>query len=486
MSRRVIFFELNEVPWRILDDHVAAHGDSALADTLRASRQFTSVAPDVGHLSPWITWPTVHRGVSNEHHGFTDLGQDASEADRRYPPYWALAQRAGHSVGVFGPLHTHPLPTDVERYEFWLPDTFASDDAAHPASLRPFQAFNLAMARASARNVDTSIDVKGALAFLGRAPFQGLRPATVATIASQLVDERRRPWTRVRRRSLQSVLAFDLFFHQLRRRRPALSVMFTNHVASALHRYWAARYPDDYDPATYAFDDAWQQRYRSEIDSAMGHADRMVGRLRSFVDRDPRHLLVVASSMGQAAAQGTPVRELLLLRDAASLARAAGLVDGTWEQRAAMDPKVSIAVHDQDSADRLRVFLEALKVGGRDVLFSFDDKRLCSMEFGQADAAIGEVTVGDRAVEPDEVGLARVSIEDEAGSSGYHTPEGSLWVYDPTRPTVTRGPTGKDDRPRVPNTAIAPAVLRAIGVTPPPHHCDDDFDLVPRLIGSEP
>ncbi len=473
MTRRLIVVELNEVPWRVLDDHVAARPASETAQVLALSRQFTSVSPDQGHLSPWITWPTVHRGVANDRHRFTDLGQDTTDVDDEYPTYWSLARAAGRSVGVFGPLHTHPLPDDVEDYAFWLPDTFAPDDSAHPASLRSFQAFNLAMARASARNVDTSIDLKRAAAFMARSPLLGLRPGTVAAVARQLRDERRDPWTRVRRRSLQSVLAFDLFLHQLRKTRPALSVVFTNHVASAMHRYWAARYPDDYDAESYGFEADWQARYGGEIDVAMGHADRLLGRLRAFVASAPEHVLLVMSSMGQAAAQGTPVRELLLLRDAGRLMSAAGIDSTHWDRRPAMDPMVSIRVDEPFRSD-FGSFLDTVSIGGSPLVHGVDGSGLFSLEFGQADAAIGDVEVAGEVVDPSVVGLERVAIEDEAGSSGYHVPEGSLFVYDPQHPSADHS------RPRVCTTAIAPAILGALGVEPPDRlAADPTFSVTP-------
>jgi hypothetical protein len=76
-----------------------------------------------------------------------------------------------------------------------VPDTFAAQERTHPSSIEPFQAFNLRMARDSARNVSTAIDRGSAATFLARAPRLGLRPATACRLAKQLIDERRRPQT---------------------------------------------------------------------------------------------------------------------------------------------------------------------------------------------------------------------------------------------------------------------------------------------------
>ncbi len=455
----VVVFELNEVPWRILDWWVADNPESAIARLVDASSQWTSTSPDEGHLSPWVTWPTVHRGVPNTVHGIGHFGQDTSFADEVAPPWWTHAVAAGRRVGVFGLLHTNELPDDVDRYSFYVPDTFAPSAETHPAALEPFQAFNLSMARASARNVSTSIDLAAARRFLLRAPRLGLRPETVRRLLGQLVDERRRPNTRVRRRSYQSVLAFDLFVGQLRSTTPDAAAFFTNHVASAMHRYWAATFPDDYDQATFGFDDAWIATWSGELAEAMAHADRMLARLRRHCDATGAILLVV-SSMGQQAAQGTPVGRQLYLRDVAAFVADAGLDPAAVERRPAMDPQVNVQIADPAALDALRNRLRSLRIGGRELDWSEEAHGFVSMEFGHADDAIGEVTVEGAVRRPEQLGLEIIEIEDEVASTGYHVPEGILLTYDPTRSAPV-------DRTRssVSTTEIAPMILDRLGVS---------------------
>ncbi|MEJ7741857.1 MAG: hypothetical protein WKF73_04480 [Nocardioidaceae bacterium] len=85
------------------------------------------------------------------------------------------------------------------------------------------------------------------------------------------------------------MLAFDLYMKQLRRSETAFSSFFTNHVASAMHRYWAASRPGDY--AKLDLDDAWMQTYRHEVPWAMGQADTMLARLVRYVDAHPSYQL---------------------------------------------------------------------------------------------------------------------------------------------------------------------------------------------------
>lgn len=454
----VVVFELNEVPWRIIDWWAAQRPDSEIASILAASSQWTSVSPDDGHLSPWVTWPTVHRGVPNTVHGIGHFGHDTEDADVIAPTWWARAVDAGRRVGVFGLLHTNELPDDVHRYAFFVPDTFAPSADTHPESLHSFQAFNLSMARASARNVSTSIDVAAARRFLVQSPRLGLRPATVGRLVRQLIDERRQPHTRVRRRSYQSVLAFDLFLHQVRRTTPDAAAFFTNHVASAMHRYWAATFPQDYDAETFGFDETWISTWNGEIAEAMEHADRMVGRLRVHCD-DVGAVLVIASSMGQQAAQGTPVGRQLYLRDVDAFVRDAGIDPATVERRPAMDPHVNVVLTDIGDRDALRSRLAAMSIGDRPITYTEEEGGFFSLEFGQADDAIGELTVDSEVRTPESLGFEIVEIEDEVASTGYHVPEGILITYDPRHD----GPLDSA-RSEVSTAEIAPLVLDRLGV----------------------
>lgn len=466
----VVVLELNEVPWKVLDWWTGRHPDGGLADLVRSSRTYTSVAVDEGHLSPWITWPTVHRGVPNTVHGIGHFGQDTAHADEVAPPWWTTLTAAGRRVGVFGLLHTAELPADLGSYDFFVPDTFAPVERTHPPSLEPFQAFNLGMARASARNVSTSIDVAAAARFLVRAPRLGLRPSTLAGVARHLAEERRRPQVRVRRRSLQAVLAFDLYLGQLARTEPDVSAFFTNHVASAMHRYWAATFPEDYPPESFGFDDEWIRTWRGELDAALVHADRMVARLLRHVRRAGA-TLVVASSMGQQAAQGTPVARQLYLRDMGRFLADAGIGPDEFESRPAMDPQANLSVRG-DAAERLRQRLAALRIGGREIEWHEQDGGFFSLTFGQADDAIGDVTVDGTVRAPEDLGLVVIEIEDEVSSTGYHIPEGVLLVCEPGR-----GPDGHQDRRAVPTTAIAPFLHRLVGLEPADHHVEDGLAL---------
>ncbi len=122
-NKKVILFELNEVPYRILDEYVRKHPKSAMAKFSNRSMQAMSYAVDDGHLSPWKTWPTLHRGSKD--HGITDFNQDLTEANQICPSIWTKLHHARVRTGVFGSLHSYPMPKDYSSYSFYVPDPFA-------------------------------------------------------------------------------------------------------------------------------------------------------------------------------------------------------------------------------------------------------------------------------------------------------------------------------------------------------------------------
>ena len=118
MKQKILLFELNEVPLRIIDEFCARRPGSCLARLLPRCRQYETFAADSGHLSPWITWPSVHRGVANERHGIHSFGQDLADVDRDFPPLWRLLAEGGVRTAVFGSLHSYSGDLADERFAF--------------------------------------------------------------------------------------------------------------------------------------------------------------------------------------------------------------------------------------------------------------------------------------------------------------------------------------------------------------------------------
>jgi hypothetical protein len=335
------------------------------------------------------------------------------------------------------------------------------------------QDFNLKATQASGRNVASGFPLRPAVDLLLNAPALGLRPATLIDVASQLVSERRRPWRKVRRRTYQTVLLFDVFAKQLRSTRPGFASFFSNHVASAQHRFWAGSFPRDYDELELGED--WMGRFSEEIPFAMEKFDGFLSSLVAFVERNPEYRLVVASSMGQGAIEVTAVKKKLYLKDAGRFAQALGLGTGDWEQKPAMEPTVNLQV-DAARAAAFREQLGALRIDGKAVFFREREGGFFNLVFGQSDLpeVVPIVELRGQKHLPRELGLESVEVEDGSDGTAYHVPEGILMIFDPAADRPREG------RPQISALEVAPAVLRGFGAAVPAYMREG---AIPELSG---
>jgi hypothetical protein len=469
-SGKLILIELNEVPFRVMDAFCRERPDSTLAQILRRSQQFETITADRLALDPWISWPTLHRGVPDEQHNILHLGQVLTETDRKYPPIWRLLKERGLRVGVFGSLHSSSLPPDVREYDFYLPDYFDQEAFAHPPELLAFQELNLSMTRESARNVTRRIPLKSVAKVLASAPALGLRLSTLADSAMHLARETVNRGLRIRRRAYQPLITMDLFLERLRRTKPHFATFYTNHVAAAMHRYWGAAFPEDYDDERLG--ERWIRRYRGEISFAMEKFDSMLAAVSDFVDENREYGLMIASSMGQAAIPATRTYEFLTINDVARFMAALGIPREGWQPRPAMVPCCCVLVQEQ-YRELIARGLESMRIGGspsrRDprpvAPFSYDERERGFFQFFvQFDNYEGpdRVSIGETSLTLAEVGLGMMAHEDGVNCTAQHVPVGSLVLYG-KRVSANAGAR----RTGVSTLDVAPSILEFFGFEPP-------------------
>jgi hypothetical protein len=436
---------------------------------MKKSRQFETYTEDKLALDPWISWPTFHRGVNDEVHNILHLGQILSDADAKFPPIWSLIKQGGKRVGVFGSLHSSSIPRNVQEYSFYVPDYFDAEPFAHPAVLRPFQELNLAMTRQSARNVTRKIPLAAVVKLIATAPKIGLRAATLASALGQLAREVINPRLRIRRRSYQPLLMADLFLRQLEDRSPDFATFYTNHVAAAMHRYWGAAFPADY---TTPLDAEWVGRYRQEIYFAMDKFDDILTRVLAFVDSHPDYVLLIASSMGQAAIPAETTYRFLTIVDLDKFMNALGVPKGKWEAKPAMVPCQCVVVDDA-FRNVLLDNLEKLSVDG--ATFVADPRPLAPMSYDERERGFfqifvqfdsyggaGSARLGENQMSVADLGLGFVAHEDGVNCTAQHVPDGSLIVY--TKGSVQDRVTR---RMKISTLDVAPSLLKAFDLEQP-------------------
>ena len=452
----LVIYELNEVPWRVIDWYVRLRPGSALARLLGCAKTFTTVTKDEGELHPWTTWPTFHRGVNNTQHQIRFINQNLDEATH-YPPIWETLSQVGKRVGVFGSLQSYPPPTK-DAYEFYVPDTFSPGCETLPAKYSPFQRFNLRQtqqdgAQASPLQFDGSIanDVIKMMQV-------GLRLETCKNLAVHIAKERINPLYRSRRAVLQALVAFDIFRHALNEKRPDFCTFFTNHVAGVMHRYWKYTFPEDFNAVLTT--DA-ERFHAGSIAFAMDIADTQLAYLTSYVDA-ANGMLVVASSMGQEAIDRGEYFGEWRIADVQLFLKAIGWLSPASDLLA-MQPDFNFSFDSNEDAERFLQLTKGLIDSAGTSIWKRAQRMGATVNLGLSPSQ-DAMTAGEAFMASLDQPLRRLTIA-EMGiqflkrdpGTGYHQPRGALLLYG-------NGVKHDDSRLEVDSTAVRPEILRLLGV----------------------
>lgn len=426
---KIILYELNEVPIRILDYYRKMRPNSWFAKNYDNLKKFETYSENPGHLSPWNTWPTLHRGVASDKHFISDFNQNLTDVNKEFPAIWQILAEENVKVGVFGSLHSYPLPASPEKYKFYVPDVFAAGSECFPKDVEIFQDINLKLSRKSARNVDSSIPYKDIWKLMMKVRTLGFKSGTMMDVGGHLVAERMNRWKSVRRRTYQTVIGFDVFYKLLNKNKPDFVTFFTNHVASSQHRYWAAAFPDDYEKMLY--DQEWINTYNNEILFTMDKTDEMLKRLSSFVAKNPDYKLMVTSSMGQDAVECQPIETQLYIVDHEKFMNALGVKSNEFEILPAMLPQFNYAVSDA-VVDAFKEKINNTIINGTKLSYRESEAGRFSLDLGHQNCKGVRLEVNGKEIAEDESGLKNVEIEDKSSSTAYHIPEGHLFIYHPS------------------------------------------------------
>lgn len=454
VPRRLVVLEANEVPRRVLAEHIRREPSSALAHLVGIGQLCeTEVTERLDReLYPSQTWYSMNSGVPHEQHGVYWYGDPKPEA---FPLYWQVAAGAGRRVGLVNTLHSSPMREQCSEgeYAYVIPDCFAEDADTEPVRYRRFQELNLRLTRASGRNSHLDLGPGDLLAGVSL-PALGVRPATMARLAKLGGDVALGRVNKERLRIAQSMILADMFLHLGRRHDPDLAVLFTNHVASAMHRYWFALYPDDWDAAHYPSD--WVERYRGEVPAAMRALDDMAAALWRWCERTDR-ILVLCASMGQAGSPGldTSDRGAAVVRDPERFARALG-VEAAFEVGSAMVPQIHYDFSNDTTAATTAETIRQLEPDPERIRVDQNQATL-TVTYHLGDLSDGVLRLGGVGVPLDECGVVWESIDDHR--SGIHDPHGVFLVAGAGAPRLP---------PVIDALDVAPLMLDVLGVEPTP------------------
>ena len=449
-------YELNEVPYRVVDWHIRFKPASAFASLLKNSSKYTTLTRDDGELHPWTTWPTLHRGVTNQVHNIRFINQSLTEA-AAYPPVWQTLQQAGKGVGVFGSLQSYPPPSD-DGYDFYVPDTFSPGCETWPPKYSAFQRFNLRQtqqdgAQAGELKFDSSVvsDVYQMLR-------SGLTLSTCSKLAAHIAKERLNPLYRGRRSVLQALVAFDMFKDALKNSKPDFCTFFTNHVAGMMHRYWKYTFPEDFGYELKTDEDRF---HAGSIGFAMDIADAQIAWLMKYVDAHGGRLML-ASSMGQEAIDRGEYLGEWRISNVPRFLNAIGWT-APAQDLMAMQPDFNFALESEEAAEQFLIVTGQLLDAKGGSIWKRAQRMGTTVNLGLAPSAValaaGEVCVAGPNTAKVKLKIAELGIEflKRDPGTGYHQPKGVLMVYG-------KGISPDDSRREIDLTEVRPMILDMMGI----------------------
>lgn len=463
---KVLFYELNEVSWRVIDYYTKLYPHSSIATILEHSIQRTTHTKDSGELHPWSTWPTMHRGVYNDAHDIRFLNQ---EITTNYAPYWQPIAQAGFKVGIFGCLQSWPIPKETS-YDFYVPDTFAPGPQAHPAYLTLFQSFNLAQTARDGGTTPKSVSISlKTLRDLVELSARGITFKTLFMLGKQLLREKLNPLFKSRRSIFQSPLAFDFFQDLIQRKRPDLAIFFTNHMAGMLHRYWKYAFPEDF---SYTLQNEKDALKADNILQALHITDYQIGKLKKFADTHD-YTLMIGSSMGQVAIdRGDYVGELRI-QDFHQFYKYLGY-EGAINNHLAMQPDFAFSFKTKEKLKDFRARVASLKTVDNNPLFTFKESGLtlnCNLQSSPPIVLEGGMYRDGEKIPFNKLGI-RVEMRDQG--TAYHHPEG-IWI------TYKNGLKKDSSRTVVESTKVAPTLLKLFRIKAPSYMPPPEQSIIKAL-----
>jgi|GEM_PF-1110991 len=464
VKNKIIVLEINEVPNRVIDSYIQDNPSSYWASVVKRSARFIAATPDTIQLHPKISWQTFHRAVPDQEHGYVEYNQTEAEGKEHYPPVWELISDAGKEIGVGASIGSYPVPEKTDNVSFYLTDPFAPTFETVPNYLSSFQRLNNMAVQRSGRNVRRGgFGLAEVSSLLFNLPRLGISVSTIAKTVKQLIAERRNSVRIVRRRNIQALLTFDVVFQQVKKTKPDFSTIFANHVAANMHRYWAAKYEDDYE--VNRMPQEWRDTYSGEIDAAMDEADYMMGKLDKFVKANPEFTVLVIASMGQEGIEHEPTHNQLIIGDFDAFMHSLGFESLEYEKRTGMEPEYVVEFKNEDGLQKFEQICAGMDINGqRPIVKPINDKQCAFLVF-QNNIDISSISVGNKTVSLAEAGLAIDKIQDMSGSTAQHIPGGCCFVFNGHSDLSAH--TDLDSEHNL--VSVTSSVLSALDIDPAPY-----------------
>ncbi|MEB3178528.1 MAG: hypothetical protein VKL59_05735 [Nostocaceae cyanobacterium] len=459
MIQKVTVFETNEIPLKLFKYYQSIKPKSAISYLLENSLVLETLAKDVDEsfLYPSQTWASLNTGSPYELHKIHWYNDPKLE---EYPLYWKTLQENGFSVGLVNTLHSSPASVyaDDNNYKFIIPDCFAIDSFTKPNYYQPFQQLNIKVTSLNSRITTVKAPLQETLHTLLNFPKYGIRSKTVLYGINLISKILLKQINKERLRNLQFPLIADMFLNQLYKSNPDIAILFTNHVAANMHRYWYALFPDDYDAKVY--DQDWVDKYSCEIIDSLAILDDYLKELIDYSKKQDR-ILVIVSSMGQNSNKKLPGGIQKLINHDFRLENVEKFVDkftsNKYDYRieAGMVPQYALEFINQQEAEKCFNEIKTSSNTLENINLKIDLNAHVITLTATLNPNADNYSIRNNSFTYSDLGFIKFNIEDH--HSGCHCPEGSLIIFN--------SKTSSAKNQSINYLEYAPAMLNHFGIT---------------------
>lgn len=472
MVQKLIILEVNEVSLRIFRHYAEKNPNSAIKSILQQSMVLETMASDVDveFLYPSQTWASFNTGASYDRHKIHWYNDPKIS---NFPMYWKTIAETGSSVGLVNTLHSSPANEFIDKgnYKFLIPDCFAENEFAFPSYYKSFQALNLKATSLNSRVTTLQVPLAKLILTLINLPKYGITYQTIFDAVNLLFNILLKKISKERLRGLQFPIIADIFIYQLQKQIPDLSILFTNHVAANMHRYWYALFPNDYLEKSY--DPEWVKKYQSEIILSMNITDGYIHKLMKIA-RETNSILILASSMGQHANQNLNQRIRKSGNYDSKLVNVNVLIDKLtntkfkYLTKEGMWPQYTLEFSsNKEASDCLKEIEKAAPTLENISLLSTDINFKTLTLTVVIDNTKDFYRIGDSRFTAKELGFVKFKVEDH--HSGCHSPEGSLIVFN--------SKTAKANSSIVNYLEYVPAIFKHFGIPTSDYMIEPSFQI---------
>jgi hypothetical protein len=454
----IILIEFNELVPALMEQFMAAGHLPHFQRFFDESHVYTTDAEEEGeNLNPWVQWVTIHTGLSASEHGVTRLS-DGHRLETQ--AVWDILSEAGRRVWVCGSMNAR---YDRPLNGMLVPDPWSVGLSPYPEHV--FDAYyNLVRFIVQEyTNPGVRLVKSDALKFIGFMLTHGLSLGTIRSVLRQLLSERRNhdSWKRA---VILDLFQWDLFQYYYHKRPVDFATFFLNSTAHFQHSYWRHMDPEQFSvkPSREEID-----QYGGAILYGYQRMDELIGRFLKLAGRDTT--LIFCTGLSQQP----------YLKKEATGGRHYYRIHGphVFQKWLEVEPVFEYSPVMSDQAIlRFGTADEALRVEQRLGSYRLFDRPAFHMSVQGADLMVqcnygGVVAPGTVLIDESSsrtVPFFEIFYSMDVVKSGFHHPDGMLWVRYPDRTHVIH-----EDKVSI--RSIAPAVLELFDLPRPDYMTSPSF-----------